>query len=278
MSKFAVCAGALLTLGWSLSGGAFEVVIQGKRLVPTEEGQTCIEIAGDYPGVRIEASEVGEVPQVCYSDAKRDIISIHNVTFVALASPEAAAASPTPAAETRPLVDGDEKEGDKPAPLLPEVVIEFQHTFPPGPNGRIMARAKIGGFFATASGIGVATGSRLHYEGRFIQDGGEDVIAEPFEFTVGETMDAAVFENRAKERYLIAGPRTLKARLSFQFAAAGQKLTLSPRASVSIDTGSRFEDKLEEMEEGVEVPGAESAPQEAPQEEVPLDLEEELNL
>lgn len=279
MSRFVARTGALLVLGWSLAGNGFEVVIQGQRLVPEEDSQTCIEIAGEYPGVRIEASEAGKVPQVCYSDAKRDILSIHNVTFVALAQPGAApAVAPAQEAETRPLTENGDK-AQKPLSLQPEVVIEFQHTFPPGPNGRIMARAKIGGFFATADGIGVATGSRLRYEGLFIQDGGEDTIAEPFEHTVGETMDSALFDNKAKERYLIAGPRTLKARLGFQFAAAGQKLTLSPRASVSIDTGSRFEDKLEEIEEGIEVPGTESPKETAPSgEEEPLDLEEELNL
>ncbi len=247
--------GALLA--WSATGQALEVTIQGQRLVPQRESETCIEIGGEYPGIRIEPSEVGKVPQVCYSDSRRDILTIHNAVFIAT---EGAVAG-----------QGGEVQSLSGAAGSSEVVVEFQHTFPPGPNGLIMARAKIEGFFATSSGLGVATGDTLRFAGTFSQGEQEDLIAEPFAYTVGEELESGVFESKGKKRYLIAGPRTLKAKLAFSFTAAGHKLALPKGASVSIDTGSTFEDKLEEMEteaeeetlkEEEEAPEEESQPEE----------------
>ncbi len=260
--------GAVL-VGWSTWSFAFEVVIQGKKLVPPQETQTCIEIAGEYPGVRIEASEIGKVPQICFSDARRDIISLHNVTFVATGGESSAAVAPS----------ASKKAGGSEAPQgLPDVVIEFSHTFPPGPNGHIMARAKIAGFFATPTGLGVASGNHVRFTGVFSQGGVEDRIAEPFDRVVGEDIDSAIFESKAKKRYLIAGPRTLKGKLVINFAAPGHKLTLVKGATVSIDHGARFEDKLEEVEESVDLL-REAVPEEAPaEEEKGPSLEEELQL
>lgn len=250
----ALCLSGVL-LVWSISVPALEAMIQGKKLVPARESETCIEIAGEYPGVRIEPSEVGKVPQICYSDARRDILNIHNAVFVATGGKRSDAESAN--------------FGDTPQ----EVVIEFQHTFPPGPNGLIMARAKVEGFFTTATGLGVATGDALQFAGIFSQGEQEDYIAEPFTHTVGEELESALFEYKGKKRYLIAGPRTLRARLAFSFAAAGHKLALTKGASVSIDTGSTFEDKLEEMEAGAE----EDKEAETPEEEAqpPSEQEEE---
>lgn len=230
-------------LAWSTTNQALEVIIQGQKLVPPRESETCIEIAGEYPGIRIEPSEAGKVPQICYSDARRDILNIHNAIFVAT---EGAVSG----------LQGGEKTsgaaGSEATNIPQEVIVEFQHTFPPGPNGLIMARAKIEGFFATATGLGVAVGDKIRFAGSFSQGDQEDYIAEPFAHTVGEELESAIFESKGKKRYLIAGPRTLKAKLAFSFTAAGHKLALAKGASVSIDTGSTFEDKLEEMETGAE--------------------------
>lgn len=238
-------AGAILV--WNAQ--ALEVTIQGRKLEPERASETCIEIAGEYPGVRIEPTEVGKVPQVCYSDARRDILNIHNAVFVATQSAEAAAPN--------------------------EIVVEFQHTFPPGPNGLIMARARVEGFFATATGLGVAAGDKIRFAGSFSQGDQEDYVAEPFDYTVGEELESALFESKGKKRYLIAGPRTLKAKLTFSFSVPGHKLVLAKGASVSIDTGSTFEDKLEEMEaeakefkeEEGEAPEGEQEEQAPPEEE-----------
>lgn len=278
-----IVIGAVL-IGWGGGGFGFEVIIQGKRLAPEQETQTCIEIAGEYPGLRIEANEIGKVPQICFSDARRDIISLHNVTLVAtgtekvpVPSPEAGGAAKAGQSARKPS-DREEDGKSEVFQGLPDVVIEFSHTFPPGPNGHIMARAKIAGFFATPTGLGVATGNHLRFTGIFSQGGAEDLIADPFDLVVGEDIDSAIFENKGKKRYLIAGPRTLKGRLVINFAAPGHKLTLVKGATVSIDRGARFEDKLEEVEEGVDLL-QEAAPEQAPAEqEEEFSLEEELQL
>lgn len=231
-------------LVWNASVQALEVMIQGQKLVPEQESETCIEIAGEYPGVRIEPSEAGKVPQICYSDARRDILNIHNAIFVAT---EGWVPSLQRGGQKDSGADSSETTNTP-----QEVIVEFQHTFPPGPNGLIMARAKIEGFFATATGLGVAAGDKIQFAGSFSQGDQEDYITEPFAYTVGEELESAIFENKGKKRYLIAGPRTLRAKLVFSFTAAGHKLALAKGASVSIDTGSTFEDKLEEMEMGAE--------------------------
>lgn len=285
-----IVIGAAL-IGWSTWSFGFEVIIQGKKLVPEQETQTCIEIAGEYPGVRIEANEIGKVPQICFSDARRDIISLHNVTFVATGVGLAAVQSSTGGSKSSQgsQVTEAAKEDKAPSNLetaevgksksfqgLPDVVIEFSHTFPPGPNGHIMARAKIAGFFATPTGLGVATGNHVRFSGIFSQGGAQDLIADPFDLVVGEDIDSAIFESKGKKRYLIAGPRILKGKLVINFAAPGHKLTLVKGATVSIDRGARFEDKLEEVEENVEL--QEVTPGEAPAEEGEPSLEEELQL
>ncbi len=226
---------------------AFEVIIQGKRLIPKGEEETCINILGAYPGVKALPSEAGKTPQICFSDSKRDILSIHNVTFVAIGEPR-------------------------------EVVIDFQHSFPPGPNGYVMARTKLKGFFATATGLGVPTGDKIQFSGYFSQGGQEDLIAETFKHTVGEDVESALIDKKGKKRYLIAGPRTLKAKLQFSFTEVGHKLTLPTGTTVSIDMGARFEDKLEEMgdeAEGLldEAGSPEAGEENGGGEEAPLDEE-----
>ncbi|HEB77581.1 MAG TPA: hypothetical protein ENI90_03520 [Methylothermaceae bacterium] len=289
MRKIVIGAALIAWSGWS---PGFEVFIQGKRLVPERESQTCIKIAGEYPGIRIEANEIGKEPQICFSDARRDIISLHNVTLVATEDGSGVAAGsnhhdhssqvkqPADAAKEQKS-SGREAPADSKTPKtfqgLPDVVIKFSHTFPPGPNGYIMARAKIAGFFATPTGLGVASGNHLRFVGIFSQGGAEDMIAEPFELVVGEAIDSAIFESKGKKRYLIAGPRTLKGKLVINFAAAGHKLTLTRGATISIDRGARFEDKLEEVEQDVDLL-QESLPKEAPEEEEEFNLEEELQL
>lgn len=194
---------------------ALEAEIQGKRFVPKRSGESCVEISGAYPSMRIESSEAGKVPQICFDSSKDNIITIHNVTFVATDSA---------------------KE---------EIAINFGHTFPPGPNGLIMGRTKLKGFFSTATGTGVATGDKIKFTGFFSQGDKTDAITQPFEHAVGDELESALFQYEGKKQYLIAGERTLKARLLFTFSKEGHKLTLPSGTTVSVDTGSRFEDKLE---------------------------------
>ncbi len=268
MLRTIVGLGCASLLGWSATVYCVEVNIQGTTLIPVADGSTCIDISGEYPGVRIEASEAGKTPLVCYSDSKDEVLALRNVTFVSTLG----ASQPIPSELKQPDEENEVAVAPLPAGFEPgKIVIEFQHTFPPGPNGKVMARAKIHGVFTTPTGTEVATGDKIRYTGFFSQGGKDDLISEALDHEVSDEIDTALFEYNGKKRYLISGPRTLKAKLEFSFSAPGHMLTLLKGASVSIDTGSRFEDKLEEMETET----GEMIPEE-PAEEVP-DLEEEFS-
>lgn len=199
------------------SASALVVEIQGIRLETPIAGASCVEIAGDYPGVKIEASESGKAPRICYNSNKVNSIAILNATFVA--------------------VD----------PVKKDVVLKFEHNFPAGINGKIMARAKLQGFFSMPNGIGIPTGDKLSLTPFFSQNGQDDAIAEPFNLAVGDNMDSALFDYSVKEQYLISGPRVLKGTVKIYFTATGHKLTLADKSAISIDTGSTMADKLESV-------------------------------
>lgn len=196
---------------------ALTVDIQGTLLTPKNEGDACIDITGDYEGLRVEASETGKAPQICFNNAKQNTLDIHDVNIVAKGTP------------------------------VSRATIIIEHTFPPGPNGLITVRNRIFGFFSTANGTGVAKGDTIRFTGFFSQNDHFDQVAEPFEHTVGETLDSAIFELDAKKQYIIAGQRTLKGVLNFSFSDAGHKLTFPLGTSISLDTGSTFDDKLDSL-------------------------------
>lgn len=210
---------------------ALVIDIQGVRLEPDMAGASCVEIAGVYPGVRIESDKPGQMPRVCHNATRVNSLSIVDATLVAL------------------------------PPLKKEVIIKFEHEFPPGVNGKVIARAKLQGFFATDNGVGVPTGDKLGLRAFFSQGTTNDVIAEPLDFTVGDNLDAAMFEYSVKKPYLAAGPRALKGEIKVVFNRVGHKLTFPDRCLIALDTGATFEDRLETMEtvEGDEaspIPGA----------------------
>lgn len=217
---------------------ALTVDIQGVHLEPSAPGASCVDIKGDYPGLRIEADQPGQTPRVCHSASRVNLVSIANATLVAT------------------------------APLQREVIISFSHEFPSGVNGKVTARTKMQGFFTTETGVGVPTGDKLNLRSVFSQSAKEDAIAEPFDFTVGEEMDAAMFEHAAKKQYLVVGARSLKGVVKVAFKKAGHKLTFPSKFLISLDTGATFEDKLETItpldEEAPAEPGQEGAPPKAP--------------
>jgi hypothetical protein len=96
--------------------------------------------------------------------------------------------------------------------------------------------------------VDIPTGDRLEFKAYFAQGRVRDPIAEPFNLEVADAMDSALFDFSVKRPYLAAGPRALKAELRVNFAGVGHKLTLPEKSLVMLDTGSRFEDKLEAME------------------------------
>jgi hypothetical protein len=196
---------------------ALEVELQGIRLAPASDISSCVEIAGDYWGVSIIPNEPGKIPRICYNSARINSITILNVAMVAQ------------------------------HPIKSDIVIKFEHQFPTGINGKIMARSKVQGFFSTENGLGTPIGAQISLNAFFSQAGSEDSLAEPFTLTVGEEMDSALFDFSAKEQYLASGPRVLKGIMKVRFIKLGQKLTLSEKSTISIDSGTRMEDKLETL-------------------------------
>ena len=215
--KRVFCLTVLLCLITPTAVLALVVDIQGKILTPKNKGDACIDVTGEYKGFRIESSEIGKTPQVCFINTKQNTIDIHGVNIVANSS------------------------------AVNEAIISVEHTFPPGPNGLITVRTRAFGFFSTPTGTGVASGDTFTLNGFFSQNNYYDPVAKPFKHRVGSDMDSAIFELDSKEQYLIAGQRTLKAVLGFTLNGRGHKLTLPQGTSISLDTGARFEDKLDAM-------------------------------
>lgn len=197
---------------------ALVVEIQGVRLEPDMAGASCVDIVGVYPGVRIEADRPGQTPRICHSASHANSITFSNATLVAT------------------------------QPIKREIVIKAEHEFPPGVNGKIMARVKLRGFFATENGVGVPTGDRLLATAFFLQGKIRDVIAEPLDFVVGDTLESALIDYSVKKQYLTAGPRALRGEFKITFTGRGHKLTFPDKCLITLDTGSRLEDKLDTLE------------------------------
>jgi len=213
------------------SVSALVVEIQGTRLEIQVAGASCVEIAGNYPGVRIEASEIGKSPRICYNSNKVNSITILDAILIAS------------------------------APVKKDILLKFEHDFPTGINGKVMTRAKLQGFFSTSDGVGVPSGDKLVFSAFFSQNGHDDAVAEPLNLTVGDNLDSAVFDYSSKEQYLISGTRVLKGVLTVAFDKPGHKLTFVEKNGVSLDTGSTMADKLELLEPA---PGEEGAAEKTP--------------
>jgi hypothetical protein len=200
------------------SVSALVVEIQGIRLETHMPGASCVEIAGNYPGVKIMPSENGKTPRICYNSNKVNIIAILDTTLIAQ------------------------------NPVKKDIVLKFEHEFPAGINGKVMARSKLQGFFSTSSGVGIPTGDQVSLSAFFSQNSHDDAIVEPLSQTVGDDIESALFEFSVKEQYLISGPRVLKGILKVYFTSIGNKLTLVEKNQILIDTGSTMADKLDAME------------------------------
>jgi hypothetical protein len=216
------------------AASALVVEIQGVRLEPEAIGASCVDISGVYPGVRIEADKPGQTPRVCHNGGRVNSIGIANATLVAT------------------------------SPLKKDIVIKFMHEFPPGVNGKIMARAKLQGFFATENGVGIPTGDKVGLKAFFSQGRTNDAIGDPLDFTVGDTLESALFEYAVKKPYLAAGPRALKGEIRVSFTGLGHKVTLPDKSLIALDTGATFEDKLETMDMAEEGGTPEAAGNEPP--------------
>ena len=214
----------LLLVGAVLSpaASALELDIQGVHMTTIGPGDQCVLIAGEYPGLRIEPSEAGLRAKICYDVIRQNLIVITDVTFVS-----------TQAGGT-------------------DVSINFSHTFSPGPNRRVVAHTRMSGFFATNTGVGVATGAIIKVTGTFGQNGNADPIGDGVSHTVGDDIDSGIFADEQLERYLAAGVRTLTGTLAFTLPEQGDKLVLPVGVQVDVQPVTRIQEKFEEAEEGVE--------------------------
>jgi len=212
----------LVSIGYLPWATALELDIQGVHMTTIGPGDQCVLIAGEYPGVRIEPSEAGLRAKICYDTIRQNLIVLTDTTFVST------------------------KPGGS------DVVIEFRHKFSPGPNRRVVAHTRMKGFFATATGVGVATSARIDVSGTFGQNGNADPIGDGISHTVGDDIDSGIFADEQLERYLAAGPRTLAGSFTFHLPEQGDKLVIPVGLQVDVQPVTRIQEKFEEAEEGVQ--------------------------
>lgn len=180
-------------------------------------GSECLDIGGEYKAFRIEATERGKKPYVCFSSQRRNVLRFFDVAIVAN---NAGAGMQT---------------------------LEFEHEFLTGPQGIVYAEVQLGGFAVKASGVGVPTGSRISFTGYFQQRGSGDRIGEGLRQEVAETVDSALLDRTAREQYLAGGSRRLKAVLRFSFASVGDKIVLGPETAVLVTGVKELIERLGEL-------------------------------
>lgn len=212
---------ALLALALPPAAPALEVTIQDTTLHIRFPGDLCIKLAGEYRGVRVESSEAGKTAKVCYDTIRKNLVILTDTTFIST------------------------------DPAGGEVEIRFHHRFPPGPNGLILAQMRLVGFFATATGAGVATGSHIELHGSIMQSLHDNWVGEGLVYTVGEDLESGGFDLEDHTQYLISSDRVVRGTLNFRFVAQGDKLTLPHSAAVGLEAVPRLQEKFEDAEEGI---------------------------
>ena len=188
------------------SSHALEIIIQGQSLVPDSPTATCINIAGDYQGVKIKDSEKGRKARVCQQSLRSNLVILGDANFVA-------------------LEDGAQIE------------VRFQHDFGPGLNGQVIGRVRADGVFAGATGTQAPAGSRIEMQGFLNQGASVDLVQEALAHTVDNALDleGAVFELATEKQYLVAGRRTLKGVLTLSFEKAGDQMVVTDGIRVALD-------------------------------------------
>ena len=188
----AVAAGLVFQTAYGL-----QIDIQGTILQSETVSELCLNLAGEYDGVRIENSEVGKVARICHQSKQNDLLVMGNANFVA----------------TRDNAT---------------ITVRFFNDFAPGLNGPTVGRASIDGFFATATGTEAPSGDRLELKGYLNQGTNDDLMEEALTHTVGEKNDlgSAVFELQTEKQYLVAGRRTLKGELTIFMGKTGNQMVL----------------------------------------------------
>lgn len=196
-----------LVAGISLSSAqALEIVIQEQVMTPASPSDVCVYIAGEYPGVTVEDSEVGKKAKICQHSKSKNLLVLSDANFVATQDQAV-------------------------------ITVRFHHDFAPGLNGQVIGRASLNGFFATSTGTAAPSGNRVELAAYFSQGANDDLIQERLTHTVGDSADleGAVFELRTEKQYLVAGERALKGVLTMTFNQAGQQMAMLDGIRVVLD-------------------------------------------
>lgn len=205
-NRYVAHLAALLAGLYVSSAAALEIVIQEQTLTPASPSDVCVYIAGEYPGVTVEDSEVGKKAKICQHSKSKNLLVVSDANFVATQDQAV-------------------------------VTVRFHHTFAPGLNGQVIGRASLNGFFATSIGTSAPSGNRVELAAYFSQGANDDLMQERLVHTVGDSADleAAVFELRTEKRYLVAGERALKGVLTMTFNQAGQQMAILDGIRVTLD-------------------------------------------
>ncbi len=205
-SRYVALLAALMAGIYISPAQALEIVIQDQALSPAGPSDVCIYIAGEYPGVTVENSEVGKQAKVCQQGKSKNLLVLSDANFVATQDQAV-------------------------------ITVRFHHDFAPGLNGQVIGRASLNGFFATSIGTQAPSGNRVELAAYFSQGTNDDLLQEPLTHTVGDSTDleGAVFDLRTDKQYLVAGKRALKGVLTMAFNKAGQQMAVLDGIRVSLD-------------------------------------------
>lgn len=221
--NFMYASRSLVRLGLLCSLAAPQVALaltgnlQGEVRTLMVPGSECLEISGDYQAFRIEATERGKTPYVCFSSQRRNVLRFFDVAIVAT---NAGVGMQT---------------------------LDFEHEFLTGPQGIVYAEVQLGGFVASGSGAVVPSGSRVSLTGYLRQRGSGDRIGEGLRQEVGDTVDSALLDKTTREQYLAGGSRQLRAVLRFSFESVGDKLVLGPETGVLVTGVKELIERLGEL-------------------------------
>lgn len=196
---------ALVAMVVSYPSFGLEIEFQGQTVQTESISEQCLNIAGEYDGVRIENSIARKVARICQQSKQNDLLLLTHANFIA----------------TRDNVT---------------VTVRFHNEFVPVTNGPTIGRVSLDGFFATAIGTEAPAGDTVELKGYLNQGSNVSLINEALTHTVGEPDDllSAVFELQTEQDYLVAGKRTLKAELNFKLGKAGNQLVIKA-IRVSLD-------------------------------------------
>ena len=196
---------------------ALTVKLQGNTRSLVFPGSQCVDIGGEYEGFRVEPTERGKVPYICYGTQLGNTLRVFDATIIATNAGVSAR------------------------------TLEFEHEFFTGPQGIIYAEVQLNGFAATASGEGVPSGDQISMHGYLRQHGAEARIGKSLGQEITKAVDSALLDKQTREQFLVGGKRTLKGVLRFSLQRVGDKLVLGPETAVVLSGVKELVERLGEL-------------------------------